>query len=160
MRHLSYSIIALLASLSVSSAHTPSVTAERRTSPFDSVVKACNDSTVLSDITSRFDIREASDWKTNLQLVNISHIKQMGFRSNGRDFIPRRFCSARATLSNGKSYALTYNMSEDGGYTGWHGNFLWGFVRFPTPASYHLEWCISGLDRHHTYSPSCVMAQP
>jgi hypothetical protein len=160
MRHLSFSTLIFLASLSGASAHSPTVTAEQRTSPFDGEVKVCNDPAVLGDITSRFDSREAIDWKTNLKVVNISHVKQVGFRSNGRDLIPRRFCSARATLSNGRSYALTYNISEDGGFSGWHGNFLWGAVRFATPGSYHLEWCISGFDRHHTYSPSCVMARP
>jgi hypothetical protein len=160
MRIFSLALTALVATTIAAAAHTPSIRAENRTSPFDAQVKACNDATVLDDIKDRFATREANDWKTNLKVTSIHHVRSIGFRSNGRDLIPRRFCSARATLSNGRTHALTYNISEDGGFSGWHGSYFWGAWRFPTPSSYHLEWCISGLDRHHTYAPSCALARP
>jgi hypothetical protein len=160
MRNVTLSVMAILATLTAANAHSPTITAEKRTSPFDAQVKACDDAVILDDIKSRFDGREIEYWKSNLQLTQIHHVRSIGFRSNGRDLIPRRFCSARATLSNGKTHSLTYNISEDGGFAGWHGSLFFGAVKFPTPGSYHLEWCISGLDRHHTYAPGCVTARP
>jgi hypothetical protein len=160
MRLVTLTFATLIATMAAADANAPRGRAENRTGAFDAQVKACNDAVVLDDIKSRFNGREKTDWKTNLELTSIHHVHTIGFRSNGRDLIPRRFCTARATLANGKTHALTYNISEDGGFSGWHGSFFWGSWRFPTPGSYHLEWCVSGLDRHHTYSPSCVLARP
>jgi hypothetical protein len=160
MRILPLACLTFFVTALPAAAHQPSVTAERRTSPFDAQVKLCNDETVLNDIKERFATRESRDWKTNLQITSIHHVRSIGFRSNGHDLIPRRFCSARATLSNGKAHALTFNISEDGGFSGWHGSYFWGYWKFPTASSYHLEWCISGLDRHNTYAPGCAAARP
>jgi hypothetical protein len=157
---VSLSTATVLATSGATEANAPRGRAENRTSPFDAQVKGCDDPVVLTDIKDRFDSREKTDWNSNLELVTIDHIRSGAFRPNGQDLIPRLFCTARASLSNGKTYGLSYNISEDGGFSGWHGSLFLGAWKFPTPASYHLEWCIAGLDRHHTYSPGCLMARP
>jgi hypothetical protein len=141
-------------------AHPVSMPAEKRVFPYDAEVAKCGDAKVLERIQSRFALRESRDWKTDLTLGTIDHIRETGFRSNGRDFIPRRYCTARAQLSTGKRVTLSYSISEDGGISGWQGNALFGLVKFATPGSFHLEWCIQGLDRHRTYAPDCVMTRP
>ncbi|MFM9974898.1 MAG: hypothetical protein ACKVON_10060 [Beijerinckiaceae bacterium] len=150
----------LLASVSLAVANAPRAPAETRTNPFDGQVIACNDPGVLGRIQSRFNSRESRDWNSPLQVTQIDQASEIAFRPNGQDLIPRRYCKARALLSDGKFRALRYNMSEDGGISGWQGSLFLGLVRFPTPSSYHLEWCITGLDRHRTYAPECRTAGP
>jgi hypothetical protein len=150
----------LLASTALLEANAPREPAEGRTSSFDAQVIACDSPSVLGRIQSRFDRRENGPWKSGLLMTSIDRVRETGFRSNGQDLIPRRFCTARALLSTGQFHTLTYNLSEDGGRFGWHGSLLLGSVNFPTPSSFHLEWCLSGLDRHRTYGPDCAAARP
>lgn len=141
-------------------AHPVTLPAEKRVFPYDAQVARCDDAKVLSRIQSRFDLREKRDWKTNLTMLSIDHARETNFRPNGRDFIPRRHCTARAHLSSGKRVSLSYNISEDGGISGWQGHGLFGLINFATPGSFHLEWCVQGLDRHRTYAPDCVTTRP
>jgi hypothetical protein len=150
----------LLASVSLAGANAPREPAETRTFPFDAQIVGCGDPGVLGRIQGRFDAREARDWNSPLKLTQIDQVRETAFRPNGKDFIPRRFCKARALLSDGKFRSLSYNLSEDGGISGYQGSLFLGLIRFPTPSSYHLEWCITGLDRHRTYAPDCKAAGP
>ena len=150
----------LLTSVGAVEANAPREPAETRTFPFDAQVAGCADPGVLGRIQGRFDAREARFWNSPLKLVQIDNVRETSFRPNGQDLIPRRFCRARALLSDGKFRALTYNLSEDGGISGRQGSLFLGLIQFPTPSSYHLEWCISGLDRHRTYAPDCKVAGP
>jgi hypothetical protein len=158
--------LAVLGALIVSTAATaafansPRVRAEERTFAYDAQIPACDDAGVTGRIKGRFDWREPTHWNSTLQMTTVDRIRETHFRPNGNDLIPRRYCTARVLLSNGKYHRLDYNIVEDAGITGWHGSLLLGLIRYPTPASYNVEWCISGLDRHRTYAPDCLMARP
>jgi hypothetical protein len=153
---------ALIASVTATTAfaNSPRIKAEERTFAYDAQVAACDDASVLNRISSRFDWREPTYWNSTLQIKAFDRVRQTHFRPNGYDLIPRRFCTARVLLSNGQYHRLDYNIVEDAGITGWHGSLLLGLIRFPTPGSFNVEWCISGLDRHRTYAPDCLMARP
>jgi hypothetical protein len=152
--------IVMLGAVNCASAQPERLRAEDRKFAYDAQLPACDSPSVIGRIQSRFDGREAGSWNSALTLTTIDRVKETRFRPNGSDLIPRRYCTARATLSNGRHHALQYNLIEDAGITGWHGSLFLGLVRFPTPASYSLEWCINGLDRSWTYSPDCRMARP
>jgi NADH:ubiquinone oxidoreductase subunit len=141
-------------------ANAPRIPAEQRTYAYDAQVAACDDPSVLNRIGNAFGSREANDWKTNLTITGIDHVRQTHFRPNGKDLIPRRYCQARVMVSDGRRRALYYNVVEDAGITGWHGSLFLGLVRYPTPGSFNVEWCIDGLDRHRTYAQNCRMARP
>ncbi len=160
MRALVFAATGLLIAASPILAQPERLRAEDRRYAYDAQLPTCDAGSVLGRIQSRFDGREGWSWNSTLSLVNIDRIKETHFRPNGPDLIPRRYCVARATLSDGSHRALQYNLVEDGGITGWHGSLFLGLVRFPTPASFSLEWCISGLDRSWTYAPDCRMARP
>jgi hypothetical protein len=160
MRIYLFVAAAILASASSAVAQNHRVRAENRTYAYDAQLPACDDAGVLSQIQSRFDGRERWYWNSSLLMANIDRVKETHFRPNGADLIPRRYCTARATLSDGRHRMLQYNLTEDAGTFGWHGSLFLGLVRFPTPASYGLEWCVTGLDRSWTYSPDCRMARP
>jgi hypothetical protein len=160
MRKVVVAATALLGMVTIAQAQPERLRAENRKFAYDAQLPACDSANVIGRIQSRFDGREAGFWNSALTLTTIDRVKETRFRPNGPDLIPRRYCTARATLSNGRHHMLQYNLVEDAGITGWHGSLFLGLVRFPTSASYGLEWCISGLDRSWTYSPDCRMARP
>ena len=151
---------AMLTLSTAASANSPRVRAEDRLFAFDAQLPTCDDIGVLKDIQDRFKSREKDVWKSNLEITTIDKIRETAFRPNGQDLIPRRYCSARAILSSGKPVALDYFLVEDGGIFGWQGSLFLGLVQFPTPASYNVEFCLTGLDRHRTYAPGCKVARP
>jgi hypothetical protein len=132
--------------------------AERRIFPYDAQVPRCDDQGVIGRIQQRFNDREATYYR-GLRITGVDRVRQTAFRPNGRDFIPRRHCQARATTSDGRRRHLSYVLAEDAGISGWHGSI--GVLRIGWPTGgYGLEWCVAGLDRHFTYAPGCVMTQP
>jgi hypothetical protein len=153
-------LIAAMLPATAALANSPRIAAEQRVFAYDAAVAACDAPGVVGRIQSRFNAREAEFWKSGLQLSAVDHIRQTHFRPNGHDLIPRRYCVARATTSDGRVRALYYNIVEDAGITGWHGSLLLGTIRFPTPGSFNVEWCVDGLDRHRTYAQNCRMARP
>ncbi len=121
------------------------IAAETREYAFNARLPACEDGAVTGLIASRFAGREASYWKSNLQISEVSHIRMVGFRPNGPDLIPRRYCSATVVTSDLKKRRMDYIIVESAGIIGW---------------SYGVEWCLSGLDRNYAYDGGCRSARP
>jgi hypothetical protein len=144
---LSFSLcLALAACLTAPLAQAREVTpAEKRVLPYASDVPQCNDPDVLSTISSRFADKESSFWNSALTLVDYQRVTTTGERPWGLDLIPRRFCSAVATTSDGRRHRVDYSVREDLGFLGND----WG-----------LEFCVQGLDRNWAYNPGCRMARP
>jgi hypothetical protein len=134
-----------LAGLGAPAAARDVVPAERFVAPFDANFPGCQDTAVLEKIAERFAEREARFWATNLTLVHFEHIRPIAWRPWGLDFIPRRFCTAQVTVSDGRKRRIDYSVREDLGIIG----LTWG-----------VDWCVSGLDRNRAYAPDCLMARP
>ena len=84
----------------------------------------------------------------------------MGDTATNPDSVPPAAAmSPRANVVDGFDSVIV-KVETDAGITGWHGSLLLGLIRYPTPGSFNVEWCISGLDRHRTYAPDCLMARP
>lgn len=118
--------------------------AENRIIPMNGNLPACEDPAVLSQITSWFDSRESKFWGP-LRTVTYDRIGQIGFRTNGADFIPRRYCTGRIALNDGSLHRVDYSIRENLGLFG---------------LTWNVNWCVSGLDRHRSYAPDCQMARP
>jgi hypothetical protein len=123
----------------------PLVPAERRYIPYDGVLPACDDSAVFERIQGCFHDREAEFWNTGLEVLGVGKVKEIGYKTNGEDYIPRRYCTARAYLNDEKSHQVSYSINEDLGIIGF---------------GFSVEWCIGGLDRNYAYAPNCKMARP
>jgi hypothetical protein len=123
----------------------PLVPAERRYSPFEPWLPFCDDPAVLGRIQSRFEGRESEFWSTGLTIVAFDRINEIGYRSNGLDHIPRRYCVGRAILNNQNVRSVSYSIVQDMGIMGF---------------GYGVEWCVAGLDRLDAFAPNCTMAQP
>ncbi len=99
----------------------------------------------LGKITARFAETESWYWNSNLQILEFEKVHETAFRPWAEGTVPRRFCSAVATVSDGLKRRVNYWIGEDTGMIG----MTWG-----------VEWCVVGLDRNGAYNPACKMAQP
>jgi hypothetical protein len=123
----------------------PLVPAERRYIPYDSVLPTCDDPAPLGEIQSLFHDRESEFWRTGLEIVGFERVREIGFRSNGLDYIPRRYCEARVQMNDEKVRSVSYSINKDLGIFGY---------------GFGVEWCVVGLDRNNSDAPNCKMARP
>ena len=96
----------------------PIVPAEQRIIPWHADLPDCGTPAVLERLSSRFAAKEAEYWHSDLQIVSYDRIGAYAYRANGRDYIPRRYCSARALLNNGRRHWTVYTIGEELGIIG------------------------------------------
>lgn len=142
---LGASAIGSAVGLNTAASGRPILPAERRFSPYTGFIPACDDPRVLDRITYPFKQRESEDWDSKLEIRGYDHIVQQGYRSAGRDHIPRRYCTAVASLNNARRHSVVYWVGENTDYAGY---------------DYGVEWCIVGLDRNLSFGPDCRAARP
>ena len=124
----------------------PMTPAERRDMALSPDMPGCADPIVLAKISSRFASREASYWDSGLSIAAFDSVAEIGYRSNGLDYIPRRYCTARAVFSDGAARKVTYAIASSLGWLG--------------VAGYGVDWCVEGLDRNFAYGADCRAARP
>ena len=147
-RHLrltSLAAAALFAALTGAAQARPLTPAETRDAPYSGLVRACQDPMATGYIQGAFAGRESEYWHSGLSILGFDDIREIGFRSNGLDYIPRRYCTARVIMNDNKVRQVSYLIEEDGGSIGFTDNVI---------------WCINGLDRLDAFSPACKMARP
>jgi hypothetical protein len=110
---------------------------------YDGVLPPCE--AALDTIASRFAQKEGQYWNSNLQILDFEKVREIAFSPWAAGTIPRRFCSAVATVSDGRKHRVNYWIGEDTGMIG---------------GSWGVEWCVAGLDRNWAYNPACKMARP
>lgn len=133
------------AGLASSAMARPIVPAEKRFEDYSGELPPCDDPSVLSQITTRFEQKESQFWNSSLQIVAFERVKSIGIRPWGLDHIPRTFCIARAHLNDKSVHEVSYSVAEDLGFIGFGDG---------------VEWCVEGLDRNYSYAPDCKMARP
>lgn len=105
----------------------------------------CDDPGLFRYIASRFHGTERGYWHSDLRLESFEEPVEVGYRSWGLEFIPRRFCRTRALVSDGTvrdvHYAVIYKTGT-------------------LSVAHDIEWCVSGLDRSFAFAPGCKMAGP
>jgi hypothetical protein len=112
---------------------------------YDAVVPLCEDGSVMNKIQWRFAEKESQFWNSALQIVGFDSVREVSFRPGHYAAIPRRFCQAKALISDGSRRSIYYGIGEDTGIIG----VTWG-----------VEWCVVGLDRNWAYNPACKAARP
>jgi hypothetical protein len=140
-------LVALAAAMSAAppAGARPFVPAEQRNPAWTAQIPTCDDPAVIGHIQRRFDQRESNYWQSGLSIAAVDRVRPIAWRPWGRDYIPRRYCEARAWMSDGRKRTVSYNIIEGGGIIG---------------ATWGVEWCVSGLDRLFYYAPNCRMARP
>ncbi len=145
MRRLAIFVVSGLCLLAGAAAAHELSPAEKRVIPYSSDLPTCGDPSVLASVSNAFAEKEAKFWSSDLTIVEYAQIKPLAYRPWGLDLIPRRYCTATATVSDGRRHRVDYSVREDLDFIG-NG---WG-----------IEFCLSGLDRNWAYSPACRMARP
>ena len=130
----------------------PIVPAEKRVIPYTANLPDCDNADVLERLSSRFAEKEAAFWHSDLHAISYDRVGAYGWRANGRDYIPRRYCAARVLMSNDRQYWATYTISEDLGIIG----FGFGLAAY----RFGLEWCVAGLDRNGAHGSGCMAVRP
>lgn len=110
---------------------------------YDGHLPSCE--AALGTISAQFAEKEGTFWNSAMQITGYSEVREVAFRSWASEVIPRRFCSARALLNNGRLHTVRYSIIEDGGFAG---------------AGVGVEWCVVGFDRNWAYNPACRAARP
>lgn len=121
------------------------VPAESRYWSFSGSLPACGDNWVLGRIQSRFSSRENTYWNTGLNIISFEKVAPVAERPWGADYVPRRFCTGVALMSDGAKRRVDYLLKEDLGIIG---------------ATWGINWCVHGLDYNRNYAPDCKMARP
>lgn len=119
--------------------------AEQRDAPYSGLVRPCEDPMATGYIQGAFADRESDYWNSGLRIIGWTDVHEIGFRTNGLDYIPRRYCKAKAIMSDQKVRSVSFSIVESSGSIGYTDN---------------VEWCVSGLDRLGGFAPACKMAQP
>jgi hypothetical protein len=119
--------------------------AEARWAPFFDNMPACDYAGVLSTISGRFAGTQREFWNSNLAISGFERVREIGFRSNGLSFIPRRYCVARAAMTDQRQRTVVYAVGTQLGIIG----NTWG-----------VEWCVVGIDPTLAYAPDCEVIRP
>jgi len=124
----------------------PLTPAEARRYPYEARLPQCGDPEVFSRIRSTFSETETEYWHSGLEILGFDQIGEIGYRTNGADYIPRRYCEAQAIMNDQKYRTVSYTIGQDLGFAGFF--------------DFGVEWCVAGLDREKAYAPNCKMARP
>jgi hypothetical protein len=137
---------ALLALCAGAAAASPRERAEDfYTLPYNGRMPACDDGVSLFEITQRFATAEAFTFHSPLRIAGFNNIREYAFRANGGEFVPRRYCVAKALFNDSSVRTIKYTIIERGGFMSFNRG---------------VEWCVEGLDRYRAYSPDCDLVGP
>ncbi len=124
----------------------PLVPAERRYFPFTGMLPACSDPKVLERVSSQFAGVEDEYWKSDLKILSYDLIREIGYRSDGLDLIPRRYCQARGNLQRRARPVQSRTISPTNSVS-----------RATGSASNSVS---SDSIARNAYAPACKMARP
>jgi hypothetical protein len=105
----------------------------------------CDEAGVLAKVTEKFAYYDANIIGSGLQIADVAGIRETKVSVNGGGFIPRRYCNATATLSNGGQSELVYLIEFQGGFASIH----WG-----------VQSCLPGYDPYRVYGAGCRSIRP
>ncbi len=123
--------------------------AEKRLDPYSGYIPFCSDVSVLSKIGARFNESEEKYWHSGLYAAGYDEIEQTGYRVNGVDYIPRRYCRAIFWTNDLKTRNIVYSIAED-----------LGLSQNSILMEWEVEWCVEGLDRNYAFGDKCTAAGP
>ena len=127
--------------------------AEQRYIPYSGNLPPCDVPWALQTVTDRFRQIRSEFWHSDLQILFYDRVREIGFRSNGLSYIPRRYCAARAFLNDCdprvndrcKGRMVIYAIGEKTNMIGWNDG---------------VQWCVVGLDPSLAYAPNCQALKP
>jgi hypothetical protein len=105
----------------------------------------CDEAKVLSRVTNKFAYYDAHVMGGDLTIAHIGDIRETRVDVNGPSLIPRRYCDATATLSDGRRSEVVYLIEFQAGFASIH----WG-----------VQSCLPGYDPYRVYGSWCRSIRP
>jgi len=109
---------------------------------YSNVLPPCE--AALDTIAHQFAIKEERFWNSDLKIVSFDKVHEIR-NTWAPNTVPRRFCRAVATVTDGREHVVNFWIGEDAAIIG---------------LAPGVEWCVVGLDRNWAYNPRCKMALP
>ena len=119
--------------------------AERRFSPYVGDPEPCDNSGAIARIEGQWRTTTNAYWHVDLQILSVDRIRELSLRGDGTEYIPKRYCIARAHMSDDSVHTLIYRTEESLGIIGFGDG---------------IEYCLVGLDRNFAFSPACSSLRP
>jgi len=108
-------------------------------------VASCDDEWTLSKIRHRFSYGAARVEKRDLAIVGVAKIREVRTSVDRPSPIPRRWCAAEVTLSDGERSTLTWVVAGGVGFAGP------GLAWIPD----EVEFCVAGHDPWRVHDGNC-----
>ncbi len=67
-------------------------------------------------IQSVFRTTQNAYWKQDLQIAGFDRVRELSYRGNGAEYIPRRYCIARGHFSDDSVHTVIYDIEEAAGH--------------------------------------------
>lgn len=131
--------------LGLAAVATPAAAADYAAAAAVTDPSACADEGVLDTIRHRFAYGAARVEKRDLALVAVEAIREVHVSVGRPSPIPRRWCEAKVTLSDGTRSTLTWVIAYGAGFAG------------PGLAYLHdeVEFCVAGHDPWRVHDGTC-----
>ena len=108
-------------------------------------LSGCDDGWVLARIRDRFAYGEARVEKRDLGIAGIEKIREVATTVDRPSPLPRRWCTATVTLTDGSRSTLHWLVTRGVGFAGP------GLAWIPD----EVEFCVAGHDRWRVHDGSC-----
>lgn len=112
---------------------------------YNASLPVCEDPVVLNNIAWNFENKERRFWNSDLKILMFEQVEQVAWRPWGLDYIPRRYCTGTAVVSDGYKHKVNFSIREDLGFIG---------------IGWNADFCVDGFDRNYAYAPHCKQAAP
>jgi len=100
----------------------------------------CDDVPVEYEIVRDFNWAEKKTWQRGFELVRLSKAHQHRVVQHEGSPVIRRYCMARAHLSNGRHHSIYYIVDNIGGFVG---------------KNWNVKHCVIGLDPWRNHDGNC-----
>jgi len=105
----------------------------------------CDDGSVLARVSEKFSYYDAHIIGSGLTIADLSNIRETRLRVSGPSLIPRRYCDATATLSNGRRSEVVYLIEAHAGFA----SIVW-----------NVQSCLPAFDPYRVYGAWCRSIRP
>jgi hypothetical protein len=112
---------------------------------FNAGLPSCAEGAVLNNVASNFADKERRFWNSEATILTFEDVQEVAWRPWGLDYIPRRFCTGTAIVSDGYRHRVNFSIREDLGFIG---------------IGWSTDSCVDGFDRNYAYAPHCKQAAP
>ncbi|MEZ5838934.1 MAG: hypothetical protein R3D02_00320 [Hyphomicrobiales bacterium] len=106
---------------------------------------SCDDDAVVGRITQRYNWADARTFHTGVTITGIADRRESRLDTSGPSVISKRYCRAKAALSDGSRPKVYYVIETGGTLTG---------------CGWNVFWCVSGHDPYHVNDGWCRVVRP